>query len=281
MQLPRLTRLPWALLLAAACAKAPASTTPPVSVDTTTLSAGGGGDGGGADTTTLAPAPACESNRTFFAREVWAPFMGTTCFKCHAPDGVAVARDRSKFVLQPPAYPGFLDENLASLREIAKLEYDGRSVLLRKPVGELDHGGGPVIDEGGAEYRALVELIARLKKPDTCVESNTSVSLAGVVQLSPLQTFRKAALNLNGRLPTLDEKAAVEARGEAALSSALDALLREDAFLDRVEEWWNDVLLTDKFAWNWRGWPIALYQMNDTDFPGARVAKVEWQTDQW
>jgi hypothetical protein len=272
-------RLTTALLMVAACAKIPASTTPPVSPDATTLANGGGG--GGTDTTTLAPAPACTSNRTYFAREVWAPFMGTTCFKCHAPDGVAVARDRSKFVLQPPAYPGFLEENLASLKEISKLEYDGRSVLLRKPLGELDHGGGPVVDEGGPEYRALVELVSRFKKPDTCVETATTVSLDGVTQLTPAQTFRKAALHLNGRLPTADEKAALAARGEAALSESLDALMREDAFLDRVEEFWNDILLTDRFAWNWHGWPIALYQMNDTDFPGVRAAKVEWEATRW
>jgi hypothetical protein len=211
MHSPRLTRLPCALLLAAACAKVPAPTTRPASVDATTLGSGGGG-GDGTDTTTLAPAPACVSNRTFFARVVWAPFVGTTCFKCHAPDGVAVARDRSKFVLQPPAYPGFLDENLASMKEIAKLKCDGRSVLLRKPVGELDHGGGPAIDEGGAEYRVLEDPIARLKKPDTCAETATTVSLDGVTQITPLQTFRKAALNLAGRLPSADEKAARSAK---------------------------------------------------------------------
>ena len=93
---------------------------------------------------------ACLSNRDYFAQKVWAPVMSKICLKCHGPDGIATDAN-AKLTLLPGAYPGFLDANLKSVTEVAKTEYDGKSVLLRKPLGEMDHGGKEQITEGSPE----------------------------------------------------------------------------------------------------------------------------------
>lgn len=238
-------------------------------------------DAGASDAGEPAPPAACMTDRTFFASKVWGPVLVQSCFKCHSVDGVAVVRDHAKFVLQPSAYPGFLDENLRSMRELSKLEYDGRSVLLAKPTGEMTHGGGVVLEADGEAYKALAGLVARFKTTDTCTDEPEAVSLEGVRLLDAKATFRKAALHLNGRLPTTEEQAALATGGETALSSALDGLLREDAFLRRVEEGWNDVLLTDKYQWKGRGWPVAINLLNGTDYPGAATLRSEWDLGRW
>lgn len=224
---------------------------------------------------------ACVSTRTFFARDVWASYMSTSCFKCHSPDGVAVVKNGARFVLQPATYPGFLDENLAALREISKIDYEGTSELLLKPVGKMSHGGGQVLDPASPQYAALQELLDRFGKPDSCVETGTAASLDGVQLLDAKQTLRKAALHLAGRLPTDDENAKLSAGGEGALDAALDGLMSEDAFYGRVQEMWNDVLLTDKYQWRGRGYPIAVYQLNAEDYPGAADLRKQWESGNW
>ncbi|MCA9639671.1 MAG: hypothetical protein KC492_03225, partial [Myxococcales bacterium] len=100
---------------------------------------------------------ACLSNRAFFAQKVWGPVVSKTCINCHSPDGVAV-EEGAEFQLLPPGYPGFLDTNMKAIAEMSKIESEGKSVVLRKPLGELDHGGGVQLAPDSKEYKALSEL---------------------------------------------------------------------------------------------------------------------------
>jgi hypothetical protein len=202
----------------------------------------------------------CQSARTYFEQNVWSAFMSTSCVKCHTPDGVAVAEKGAKFVLQPPSYPGFLDANLAMLDEIARVDVDGTPLLLVKPTGGNNHGGGEVIQAGSEEYAALQTLVDKLKNPPDCGEVDVQ-AIQGVKVLSPNETFRKAAIHLAGRLPTAAENATVNS--EETLDAALDGLLKEDAFLERLREMFNDSILTDRFDRYGDG----LFIINDQDFP--------------
>jgi hypothetical protein len=221
----------------------------------------GSTDPNGADATVAA----CQSTREYFAREVWAPVMGQICIRCHAPGGIAPASG-ARFVLMPPGYPGFLEANFRAVQEIGKTTYDGKSVVLRKPLGELDHGGGPVLQEGSAAYKALTVLVARLDKVDSC-PPGAPPSLVALSLLGPAATLRKAALSLVGRLPTPGETQNVVDGGEAVLPAAIDALLAEPAFIDRVKEIWNDVLLTDRYL-SYSG--HALNVLDAKDFPVSK-----------
>lgn len=197
--------------------------------------------------------------------------MGTKCTRCHTPDGQAVAEKGAKLVLQPPSYPGFIDANLATLKEVSKIEYDGKSELLRKPLGEMNHGGGVQLDSGSAEYKALVELVDRLQNESSstasCTEPPTG-AMAYIKLMDAPSTLRKASLDLVGRLPTQAEVDAVSKGGDAALATALDGMMKEDAFYDRLTEMFNDTFLTDKYISYNSYSRAAIDFMNDKDYPG-------------
>lgn len=186
--------------------------------------------------------------------------MGTSCTKCHTPDGYAVTEKGAKFVLQPPSFPGFMDANLKMLEDISRIDVDGTPLLLVKPTGGNSHGGGEVISAGGEEYAALQTLVDKLKNPVDCGEVGAQ-SIQGLAVLGPRETFRKAAIHLAGRLPTTSENDSITS--EETLDAALDGLLKEDVFLDRLREMFNDSILTDRYDRNNDGLGI----INEEDFP--------------
>ena len=161
------------------------------------------------------------------------------------------------------AFPGFLDLNLANITEVAKTQYDGQSILLLKPTGKIDHGGGAVIAEGSPEYNNLTEMVRRVASPVSC-DGQVLDPLAGKVEvLDPTQTLRKASLQLAGRLPTDAEAASVAAGGEDALGVALDSMMTERAFFERLKELYNDTLLTGRYSGQ------GLNLLNSADYPNV------------
>lgn len=216
----------------------------------------------------------CVTTRDAFAHDVWAPFMATGCLKCHSPDGVAVVEENARFVLQPPSYPGFLDANLASVREMAKTDYEGRSLLLIKPLGEHGHGGGKVLDEDSDEYEALVELVEKLRagEEETCGGQVKDLTPSNVALADPVQTLRRTTLHFAGRLPTAAEREVVATGGWAALDEVLGSMMKEPVFLDRLDELFNDVFLTDKYLPGRE----ALNLLNGTEYPRAAQLRDAW-----
>lgn len=220
------------------------------------------GDGGGSGTGTNGQ---CLTERDYFAKKVWAPVMAKVCIKCHSPDGVAT-EENAKLLLLPPSYPGFMDANLDSARLIAKTEFEGKSELLRKPLGEMDHGGGKVIEEGSAEYKALQGFVEKLAAADNCTGAASVADFGDVTFLDPLETLRKASLQLVGRLPTPAEVQALLDQGDAGLEPLLDKMMTEDAFFDRVKEMYNDQFLTDRYL-GYNGYAVDI--LNDTQYPNS------------
>ena len=217
-----------------------------------------------ADTAVAPPdgAPACLSARTFFEEVAWGTVIGKVCLSCHVPDGLA-PQAGAKLVLYPPSWPGFLELDLMAIREIAKVSYDGVPEILHKPLGELEHGGGPVLEAGSVEYAALTTLVSRLED-DACSDAPAVDPAQGVSLSSWAGTLRKAAIALVGRLPSDVEAAAVEAGGEPAFDATLQAMMGEEAFLTRVKEAFNDSLLTDRFL-SWAG--AGLYLLSKEQYP--------------
>ena len=217
----------------------------------------GGTDGG--------PASDCTSARTLFAEEVWTPVFDKICLQCHSPDGVATAQN-AMLQLLPSTYPGFLDANFENVSLVARYSFDAKSILLRKPLGEMAHGGGMRFTEDSAEYAALARLIEALDADEQCDDAQSTPELDEVELLSPGATFRKAALQLAGRLPTPAERERLSDDGEAALAPLIDDLLGERGFRDRLKDIYNDVLLTDLYlAYN--GFAVDL--LNQEQYPRA------------
>lgn len=202
----------------------------------------------------------CVSNREFMATEAWPKVFGTICFACHGPGGDADVKN-ADFELLPAAYPGFLDANLSNADRMVRTKEDGISLLLRRPMG-VDHEGGQLIFEGTEQYDVLTEMVARLDSgEDACAEEATVAVFDDVELLDPVATFRKASLQLNGRLPTSEEVQALLDGGEDSLPSLVQTLFAEDAFYRRLVEVFNDQWLTDRYVRDGNG------VLNDTDFP--------------
>ncbi len=207
----------------------------------------------------------CETTREQFAEQVWSSVLEPTCLTCHQPGGLAWEQN-ARFRLVPATYPGFLDQNLAAVREIVGYEYEGTSLLLAKPSGAVVHGGGMVLPEGSGEYATFSAFLERLRSGEgeaSCPDDGQQ--FAELRLLTPVETLRKASLHLVGRLPTDAEIDAVTSGGEPALEGALYAMTSEAAFDERLMEAWNDVLLTERYAP--RGRAIGL--LNEMDWPNA------------
>lgn len=207
---------------------------------------------------------ACTTTRQLFAERVWPQIMAKSCINCHAPGGLAAQR-YSSLALYPAAYPGFLDENLQVLRELAKTEYEDVSVLLRKPSGELEHGGGVQFEPGSDEHRLMSELVQRLREQDDCQTSTGDEPSVPVTLLDASATFRKASLLLAGKLPDGAAQARLDEEGDAALPQLLDGLLSDPGFKDWLLLTFNDLLLTDRYLGD------ATNTLRREDFPNIEV----------
>ncbi len=204
---------------------------------------------------------ACLSDEQLFVDYVWTPVLSTNCIVCH--NELGDAKDTA-FVLRDAYSAGFLEYDLELLRELAAYEKDGEPLLLLKPLGYDEHGGGIRLTEDDPGYLALKALLHRFANPTECDDvDEQSAVFEDVVLTDAAATLRKARLALTGSVPTPDELAAVEDIGAAALLEQLEAMMQEEAFYDRVREWFNDVLLTDAYT----GGDAAMKLLSKKDFP--------------
>lgn len=217
------------------------------------------------DTGSTAQTGECLSSQQYFAEKVWIPVLSKVCMKCHSPDGLA-AQKNADLLLLPSGYPGFMDSNLAIMSSLARTEFDDVSVLLRKPIGEMNHGGAAVLSKDSPEYAALEEFVRRVKQGDSCQVAPTAHTFEDVQMLDPPGTLRKASLNLLGQLPAPEQLQALQGASDDALSTAIDELFTQDAFYVRLKEIYNDRFLTDRFM-GYNGYAINL--LNDKMFPQA------------
>lgn len=216
------------------------STTGDTTPTSTTATPTTGGEG-----TTGEPAD-CYSTRDFFADKVWAKGMGSICLKCHDPTGVAAAKG-AKMRLLSPVYPGFIEANLANVQSLAGYKYEDTPLILAKPMGKVDHGGGILIDESSELYVNMIALLEQLESPIECPPTDAGDVFPDVLQLDGPDTLRKASLHLVGHLPADDEVAAVVDGGDPALAAAIEGMLGEDAFNTRLIDILNDTFLTDMY----------------------------------
>jgi Protein of unknown function (DUF1588) len=182
----------------------------------------------------------CVSTRDEFTQSMY-PILQQNCLGCHGPGGTADAAG-AKFKLVRETYPDFVSANVSSMREYAKLESEGKALLLRKPLGDSNHGGGAILKEDSPEYKKLVTFVNELKTGQDrfCAEGDP----LGAQSLSFRQTYRKAAIILGGKVPTDAELATINS--EADLDNAVIELTKTEPFYDRLRDFWNDGLLTDR-----------------------------------
>jgi hypothetical protein len=196
--------------------------------------------------------PACVAGENFFLNEVWMKVGALSCLKCHKPGGDA---EDSKFVLQDPSRekePGdALRHNRTAFERMAALQEKDESRLLLKATGGLDHEGKQVLKPDSTGYRILAEFVRQINAPQgvrpaakTTTAQDTRSFFDGITMLDDRKLLRRVTLSLAGRLPTDQELASVENEGQKAWAPILDAVMKEEAFYDRLAEAFNDIFLT-------------------------------------
>jgi hypothetical protein len=187
-----------------------------------------------------------------FRDEVWAKVGVRKCLTCHKVGGEA---EESKFILKDPrraegaAADEVMKHNRDAFTRVASAKVKDESRLLLKVVGKLDHGGKDVLTTDTAEYRVLADFVRRVNSPkplpsDVAIDPKAPPFFEGVAMLDDRRLLRRVTLQLAGRLPTGTEFAAVAKDGRKALPAILDAVMKEDAFYDRLREGFNDIFLT-------------------------------------
>ncbi|HEY8377253.1 MAG TPA: DUF1588 domain-containing protein [Nannocystis sp.] len=210
----------------------------------------------------------CVPTDVFFREKVWAPTLSAKCAACHNSTGAA---KHTKFVLTPKEVPGYLEANMRLIADLADYSVKGTPLILAKPSmrgaeGEVEHGGNLQLDPESQEYKDLEAFLHRLDNPVECEgQVNLGNFFDDVELLDEVETLRKATLALAGRLPTPEEYEAVRGFGIDQLDGVLDEVMKEDAFIDRVVEIYNDVFLTDRYL----GGNRAVELLNAEKYPGA------------
>ncbi|MBZ5715200.1 DUF1588 domain-containing protein [Nannocystis pusilla] len=205
----------------------------------------------------------CVPTDVFFREKVWATTLSATCNACHNSTGVA---KHTKFVLTPKEVPGYLEANMKLVQDLARYEVDGLPLILAKPSMRVEHEGGLQLKPDSQEYQDLQALLNRFNNPVECEgKVNLGNFFDDVELLDEVDTLRKATLALAGRLPTPEEYEAVRGFGIDQLDPVLEALMKEDAFIERVIEIYNDVFLTDRYI----GGNGAVELLNAEKYPDA------------
>lgn len=190
--------------------------------------------------------PACLADeRDFFTEEVWGKVVERTCLKCHKAGGEA---EDSEFILLDPLRDGALQQNRERLTTLAR-QHDpktGKSRVLLKVLGELDHGGEDVLEKSSKRYRILEDFVRRANGEGSPAGAlaNAKPFFEGVRMIDDRRLLRRLTLQLGARLPTRDEYAAVQEHGLSGITPILDDLMNEEAFYDRLAEGYNDIFLT-------------------------------------
>lgn len=197
------------------------------------------------------------AHETWFATEVWAKVGRLKCLRCHRAGGDAA---ESAFVLLDPAASletppqDVLRHNLAAFTAVAQRQADGGSLLLQKPLGQLDHGGGAVLQPDSSASKILAEFQRRTNQTAAAESPNPSQASTGQPSAAPeffadvsmaddQQLLRRAALSLAGRLPTETEQQQVATAGRTALSTILMQMQQEESYYVRLREAFNDIFL--------------------------------------
>ena len=195
---------------------------------------------------------------TFFIDEVWAKVGELSCLKCHNSTGEA--KD-SGFILEETILLKDAQQqdvhaaNFKAFSRMARKSKAGQqSRLLLKPIGELDHEGEQVLKPKSTGHNILEKFVARINgKADsssTVKKYKPQPFFEGITLLKDASLLRRLTLSLVGRLPTQQEKKAIETKGLSDLDTILDQIMTEEAFYVRLKEGFNDIFLTDGYEGN-------------------------------
>ena len=196
----------------------------------------------------VAPPPTCSSLQPEFMTNVY-PVLDTsaTCGSCHTPPNVVSTANG--FNIQANDQAGY-----DLFRTIANIRINLESSMTVKALGDGAHGGGNRFVALGAfdpNYIVIEEFVA---KTLTCVEDPPQ-SMTTIEKGTGYEQLYKVTMALGARPPSDSEINAVEAQTDqdgidSMLDTTVEQLMTEENFYVRLMEIYNDVLLTDRDAYD-------------------------------
>ncbi len=185
-----------------------------------------------------------ESALDFFLNHISGPIVQEKCVNCHVEGGVS---GHTRLILHPSSNPGHGTLNLAVFENFLADVEDGASLILNKIQG-VGHGGGIQVPAGSDDFANMESFLGLLGYGDDAGPELTPETLFDTVTMaSPGKTLWRAALIFGGRIPTREEREAVENGTEEDLRTAIRNLMTGPGFHEFLIRASNDRLLTDRY----------------------------------
>ena len=168
------------------------------------------------------------------------PVVQGDCIICHRQGLVAESQGARLL------FSGDALSNEQATFDFVSISGVGADWLLGKVVGELNHGGGPVLTRGGDKYNALAEYLTLATGANTSGGDQVSTAefWEGTQLESRERTLRRAGILLAGEIPT-NAMINRASQSDAALRSEILKFMDGDGFHNFLVTGANDRLLTD------------------------------------
>ncbi len=169
-----------------------------------------------------------------------------TCSGCHTGDMPRQTTHGFAFPNNPAIATDF-----DLFRTIASINSGDQSLVLVKAMGNQGHAGGDRFPNRPDD--ADFDLFADFASRAAVCQPNPPADQAAINSGTGYEQLHKIVGALASRLPTTDEINTINAANnqqqiDAALGAIIDTAMDEDAFYTRVQELYNDLLLTNRNA---------------------------------
>lgn len=181
-----------------------------------------------------------ETDTEFFNRAIW-PTLSTTCIACH---------NQALITGNSPAL-AFNTDAATAFNQVTQYIASHSDTFVNKPTQNgVNHAGGSLLVESSTEASNFAAMVLRVEQPvASCIDDGETIAreagFVDVTNMNPARTLRKAAILMQGRLPTNGELNT--ASSEAGLANALAAYLQGEEFDNWLMNSANDHLLTRKY----------------------------------
>ena len=188
-----------------------------------------------------------ETAAEVFGRHISGPVVQSKCVNCHVAGGVS-GHTRLVFVRASDTddHEALNLETFEAL--LAKLEEEGGGGYVLNKIQGVAHGGGAQVPAGSTNFANMQRFLGLLGEQIAAAALTPETLFDTVVMASNRKTLRRAALIFAGRIPTDEEYAAVEGRGEPALRATVRGLMTGPEFHEFLIRASNDRLLTNRGA---------------------------------